>query len=297
MSTNRSRRIDRAAAEQLLGGATVDPEAGQDPSAGRRSAPGRPELAALLAAAATGEAAGDGPLPGEEEAVAAFRQARRQSAPTQHRRRKMADTALARALSAKAVAVALGVTAVGGVAVAAGHGRLPEALGGPAPSPTATGTAPAPAPSTPAPATASGSPGAERTGRPPTGTPRPGGSPTRPPAPSATGPADLPDLVRLCEGFAGRVASGSRPREAAAVPELAELLKAAGAPEKVAGFCALLAARGWDQPGGEGRDRPSTAPGRSSAPGRSAPSWPSFPAGRWGRTGSDRPADGGSGQD
>ncbi|MFJ4677278.1 hypothetical protein [Kitasatospora sp. NPDC088783] len=299
MSTNRSRRIDRAAAEQLLGGATVDPEAGQDPSAGRRSAPGRPELAALLAAAATGGAAGDGPLPGEEEAVAAFRQARHQSAPTQYRRRKMADTALARALSAKAVAVALGVTAVGGVAVAAGHGRLPEALGGPAPSPspTATGTAPAPAPSTPAPATASGSPGAERTGRPPTGAPRPGGSPTRPPAPSATGPADLPDLVRLCEGFAGRVASGSRPREAAVVPELAELLKAAGAPEKVAGFCALLAAHGWDQPGGEGRGRPSTAPGRSSAPGPSAPSWPSFPTGRWGRTGSDRPSDGGSGQD
>ncbi|MEU3495902.1 hypothetical protein [Kitasatospora cineracea] len=276
MSTNRSRRIDRAAAEQLLGGVTVDPEAGQDPSAGQQSAPGRPELAALLAAAATSEAAGDGPLPGEEGAMAAFRQARHQPDPRPHRRRKMADTALARALSAKAVAVALGVTALGGVAVAAGTGRLPESLGGPAPAPAATSAAPAP--TTDAPATASGTPGGGRTGKPSAGTTRPGTGPARPSGQPATGPADLPpDLDRLCEVFAGRVAAGGKPKDTAAVPELAELLKAAGTPEKVTGFCALLAGHDRDQQSGQpsagtGRGKPSAGPGQSASPSASAPS-------------------------
>ncbi|MEV7214301.1 hypothetical protein AB0O31_14555 [Kitasatospora cineracea] len=300
MSTNRSRRIDRAAAEQLLGGVTVDPEAGQDPSAGQQSAPGRPELAALLAAAATSEAAGDGPLPGEEGAMAAFRQARHQPAPRQHRRRKMADTALARALSAKAVAVALGVTAVGGVAVAAGTGRLPEALGGPAPTPAATSAAPAP--TTDAPATASGTPGGGRTGKPSAGTTRPGSGSARPSAQPATGPADLPpDLAQLCESFAGRVAAGGKPKEAAVVPELAELLKAAGAPEKVTGFCAVLAAHDRDQsdgwpPGGTGRGKSSAAPGQSASP---SPSASASAPGRTGRGDSQqsKQSNGGSDQD
>ncbi|MFF2816412.1 hypothetical protein ACFVT9_12915 [Kitasatospora cineracea] len=300
MSTNRSRRIDRAAAEQLLGGVTVDPEAGQDPSAGQQSAPGRPELAALLAAAATSEAAGDGPLPGEEGAMAAFRQARHQPDPRPHRRRKMADTALARALSAKAVAVALGVTALGGVAVAAGTGRLPEALGGPAPAPAATSAAPAP--TTDAPATASGTPGDGRTGKPSAGTTRPGTGPVRPsgqPATGqpATGPADQPDLTRLCEVFAGRVAAGGKPKDAAAVPELAELLKAAGAPEKVTGFCAVLAAHDRDQQGGEpsagtGRGKPSTGPSQSASP-----SVPSTGRTGHGDTQQSKQSNGGSDQD
>ncbi|QKW20242.1 hypothetical protein HUT16_15255 [Kitasatospora sp. NA04385] len=291
MSTNRSRRIDRAVAEQLLGGVTVDPEAGQDPSAGQRSAPGRPELAALLAAAAGG-AAGDGPLPGEEGALAAFRQARRQPAPRQHRRRKMADTALARALSAKAVAVALGVTAVGGVAVAASTGRLPEVLGGPAPAPPATSAAPAPSSAEPSPAApSSASPGADRTGR-PSPSPSRSGSPARPTGRASGDPSDpsgLPDLSKLCAGFAGRIAGGSKPGEAAVDPDLAELLKAAGAPEKVTGFCALLAAHGWDQPGGDGRGRPTAVPSRPSSPSPSS-------SGKWGRQ-SARPSGGGNSQD
>ncbi|MGW4806300.1 hypothetical protein [Kitasatospora sp. NPDC004272] len=288
MSTNRSRRIDRATAERLLGGVTVDPEAGQDPSAGQLSAPGRPELAALLAAAATSEAAGDGPLPGEEGALAAFRQARRQPAPRQHRRRKMADTALARALSAKALAVALGVTAVGGVAVAASTGRLPEVLGGPAPAPPATSAAPAP--STGAPHSPSATPGAERTARPTASAGR-SGTPTRTPGPSSAAPTDLPDLSELCAGFAGRIKGGSKPKEAAVDPALAELLKAAGGPEKVTGFCALLEAHGWDQPGGDGRGRATAVPGQQSAP----PSPSPFPS-RWGRE-TDRPSGGGNSQD
>ncbi|MFE1317691.1 hypothetical protein [Kitasatospora phosalacinea] len=290
MSTNRSRRIDRAAAEHLLGGVTVDPEAGQDPSTGQQSAPGRPELAALLAAAATSEAAGDGPLPGEEGALAAFRQARRQPTPQQHRRRKMADSALARALSAKAVAVALGVTAVGGVAVAASTGRLPEVLGGPAPAPSATSAAPAP--STGEPQSPSASPGAGRTGRPTAGASR-SGVPARPSGRPSAGPADLPELERLCEGFADRVADGSRPKDAAADPALAELLRAAGAPEKVTAYCALLSAHGWEQPGGGDRGKGTVAPSRSASPSPSATS----SSGRTGRTETDRPSVGGNGQD
>ncbi|MFI9785971.1 hypothetical protein ACIHEI_21085 [Kitasatospora sp. NPDC051984] len=306
MSTNRSRRIDRAAAEQLLRGTTVDPEAGQDPSAGQQPAPGRPELAALLAAAAATGPADDGPLPGEEGAMAAFRQARRQPAPSQHRRRKMADTALARALSAKAMAVALGVTAVGGVAVAAGTGRLPEVLGGPAPAPPAA-AAPASSPNAPD-GSPTGTP--SRTAKPSNAATRPGGASDRPSGPASADPGQAPDLATLCRGFTTRVSSGAKPKEAAADPALAELLRAAGAAEKVTGYCAQLAAHGGDRndgdrtgsgqtgngqngqtgngQNGDGRGRPSAGPsGSASAP------W----SGRPGRGGNQQSRGGGDDQD
>ncbi|WP_052509649.1 hypothetical protein [Kitasatospora griseola] len=279
MSTNRSRRIDRTTAEQLLRGATVDPVAGQDPSAGQRPAPGRPELAALLAAAAAAGPAGDGPLPGEEGAMAAFRQARRQPAPSQHRRRKMADTALARALSAKAMAVALGVTAVGGVAVAAGTGRLPEMLGGPAPAPPAVKAASASPSGTPdAPATDAASP--SRTAKPSTAATRPGGASGRPSDPASTQPGQPPDLAALCRGFAARVSAGAKPKEAAADSALADLLRAAGTPERVTGYCAQLT-RGDAQSGGQNgdgdsRSRPQAGPSASGGASPSA-SWPGRP--------------------
>ncbi|MFD8483539.1 hypothetical protein [Kitasatospora sp. NPDC059673] len=281
MSTNRSRRIDRAAAEQLLRGATVGPEAGQDPSGGQQPVPGRPELAALLAAAAATVAVEDGPPPGEEGAMAGFRLARRQPAPSQHRRRKMADTALARALSAKAMAVALGATAVGGVAVAAGTGRLPEVLGGPAPAPPA---AAAPASSSNASDGSATSTAPGRTAKPSSAATRPGGASDRPLDPASADPGQAPDLAVLCRGFAARVSSGAKPKEAAVDPALADLLQAAGAPEKVTGYCAQLTSRGdrndghrndGDQNGdqndggkyGEGRARPSAGPsGSPSAP-------------------------------
>ncbi|MFJ1796713.1 hypothetical protein [Kitasatospora griseola] len=277
MSTNRSRRIDRTTAEQLLGGAKVDPVAGQDPSAGQQPAPGRPELAALLAAAAAAGAAGDGPPPGEEGAMAAFRQARRQPAPSQHRRRKMADTALARALSAKAMAVALGVTAVGGVAVAAGTGRLPEVLGGPAPAPPAVKTASASSSGTPdAPATGAASP--SRTAKPSTVATRPGGASGRPADPASTQPGQLPDLAALCRGFAARVSAGVKPKEAATDSALADLLRAAGAPERVTGYCAQVS-RGdaqSDAQSGDGHGRPQAGPSASGSASPSA-SWPGRP--------------------
>ncbi|MFJ5230615.1 hypothetical protein ACIQBJ_12075 [Kitasatospora sp. NPDC088391] len=281
MSTNRSRRIDRAAAEQLFDGVAGVPAAGQDPSsAGQRPAPDRTGLAALLAAAAAPGPDGEGPLPGEEEALAAFRRARHQPAPRQHRRRKMADTALARALSAKALAVALGVTAVGSVAVAAGTGHLPTVLGGPAPArPSASEPAdgqrtdPAAGPDTPsaAPSARATRPSGTATGHEPTG--RPSGS-------ASAGAAQLPDLPTLCRGFAARVAAGTRPKEAAVDPALAALLQEAGGPEKVAGYCALLAARAAGA-GGDGR-KPTAVP-TQPANQQPAPS-PSPSAGKGGRT-------------
>ncbi|MGW4382721.1 hypothetical protein [Kitasatospora sp. NPDC004531] len=293
MSTNRSRRIDRATAERLLGGATVDPTAGQDPSAGPQSGPGRPELADLLAAAAATGTAGDGPLPGEEGAVAAFRQARRQPAPRQHRRRKMADTALARALSAKAVAVALGVTAVGGVAVAAGTGRLPEVLGGPAPTPPAAAApAPASAASTPDAAPASAAPG--RTAKPSGAATRPGGASGRPVGPASDDPGQAPDLSALCRGFSAQVSGGAKPKEAAVDPALADLLSAAGGPERVTGYCAQLTARGDDRDDRDDRDQRGNGHGRPSATPSPSPS-ASAPSGRPGR--SQQPRGGGDDQD
>ncbi|MFJ5922361.1 hypothetical protein ACIQF6_07065 [Kitasatospora sp. NPDC092948] len=289
MSTNRSRRIDRTTVEQLLDGATVDPEAGQDPSAGQQPAPGRPELAALLAAAAATGTADDGPLPGEEGAMAAFRQARRLPAPSQHRRRKMADTALARALSAKAMAVALGVTAVGGVAVAAGTGRLPEVLGGPAPAPPAVTAQPAPSSGTPDAPSTSTAPG--RTAKPSNSSVRPGTASGRPTDPASTDPGQAPDLAALCRGFATRVSGGAKPKEAAVDPALADLLRAAGAPEKVNGYCAQLAAHGGDQGGDRdsqgGHGRSPSGPSASPSPSPSATS-----PGRSGH-GGDQPSKGG----
>ncbi|MEV4557089.1 hypothetical protein AB0K51_08835 [Kitasatospora sp. NPDC049285] len=263
MSTNRSRRIDRAAAEQLFGGATVDPEAGLAPSAGRHSAPGRPELSALLAAAAAHGAEGDGPLPGEEEAMAAFRQAARTPAP-QHRRRTMADTALARALSAKALAIALGVTAVGGVAVAASTGRLPEVLGGsPDNPPPAVASA---THSSSAPGNPSGQTGSPRAGKSASATARPGGGDGGRAGTGSTDPSALPDLAKQCRTFADRVSAGAKAKDAATLPELAELLKAADGFEKVTGYCAALAA-GGDQQGDTGHGRPSA----TTTPSPSAP--------------------------
>ncbi|MDH6119914.1 hypothetical protein ABH930_001154 [Kitasatospora sp. GAS204A] len=157
MSTNRSRRIDRDAAEQLLAGAVDDTQGGLDALSGL--------LAAAAAPATTRE------LAGEEAAVTAFREAARLTAPHQNavphqtavphqnsgapslsratrsstnspasskpRSRPMASCAPqrfrvpTRFLSAKAAAAAFAVTAIGGVAVAAGTGHLPAALGGP----------------------------------------------------------------------------------------------------------------------------------------------------------------------
>lgn len=92
-------------------------------------APGatRAEADALVAlfSAAAGPAT-PGELPGEAAAVAAFRAARPVAAPAGRRAKTLA--ALTTLLTLKTAAVALAATSVGGLAVAAGTGHLPEPL-------------------------------------------------------------------------------------------------------------------------------------------------------------------------
>ncbi|MBB4926668.1 hypothetical protein [Kitasatospora kifunensis] len=145
MSTNRSRRIDRDAAEQLLAGATDGTQGGSG------------ALRELLAAAAAPGTARE--LSGEEAAVTAFREAAQLAStspalsespspsPSSQSRSSESRSYLSRSrpmtacvpqrfrvptrfLGAKAAVAALAVTAIGGVAVAAGTGHLPVILGG-----------------------------------------------------------------------------------------------------------------------------------------------------------------------
>ncbi|GAA5105684.1 hypothetical protein [Haloechinothrix salitolerans] len=111
MSTNRSRRIDRRTAEQLLSGA----------SASSRPADVEPLGDLLDAASAPGHA---GELAGEHAALAAFRSAQVDPVP-QQRRRSMIKTALAALLTAKVAAPAAAAAAVGGIALASTTGALP----------------------------------------------------------------------------------------------------------------------------------------------------------------------------
>ncbi|MDH6133577.1 hypothetical protein P3T37_002973 [Kitasatospora sp. MAA4] len=211
MSTNRSRRIDRDLAEQLLSGAAD----------GRQGGPGA--LYDLLAAAASPGTARE--LAGEEAAVAAFREAAQlmpaqstasapQSTASKFRRRSMAGCAPARFLSTKIAAAALTATALGGVAVAAGTGNLPAALGGSTGGSTGAHTVPgAPLATT----SASGHPeGLVR------GSQRPDNG-----------------LAALCRAWSG-AGGGTTP----ATPEarFAPLVRAAGGADRVQAFCAKLSA-------------------------------------------------------
>ncbi|MGW3044816.1 hypothetical protein ACWC9T_33330 [Kitasatospora sp. NPDC001159] len=243
MSTNRSRRIDRDTAEQLLGGAVGGPSAGQDASLTGPDGPGH--VARVLAAAAAPATAAE--LAGEEAALAAFREASLTPDPvvTPIRRRSMATAALTRAFSTKAAAAVLGATALCGVAVAAGTGNLQSALGGGGPEPERT------------PPAASGvfgsssdtdrTPGLHPGGASPsTGSVRPSGTtaqsagPTTAPTPPANGhggQAATPTLVALCRVFADRTAKGDRPGQLVADPQFALLVAAAGSADVVVDYC------------------------------------------------------------
>ncbi|MEW1909473.1 hypothetical protein AB0442_13605 [Kitasatospora sp. NPDC085895] len=228
MSKNRSHRIDRDTAEQLLGGTAVGSEAGP------ASLTGHAALAGLLAAAAAPPA--DGALPGEEQAVAAFREARRTPAP-QPGRATMADHARRRTFTLKALVAAFAVTAVGGVAVAAGTGNLPQALGG-SPAKGHAPAAPDASPTDPASASGDGTP---------SGRPTPSGSAGRTDAagsPSvgshaggASAASALPDLAALCQVWTDRSRSGAKQRDLLAEPRMAPLVAAAGGAAKVDAYC------------------------------------------------------------
>jgi hypothetical protein len=126
MSTRRHNWLDRDTAEQLLRGRPTGP-----PDASGA-------LADMLMAAAA--PARDHELAGEEEALAAFRNARLTPA-TQPRRREM----IARALTLK-IAVAAAVASAGSFALAAGTGHLPAQLGGASTSHTSSAATADPSP-------------------------------------------------------------------------------------------------------------------------------------------------------
>ncbi|MER5640369.1 hypothetical protein ABT095_25905 [Kitasatospora sp. NPDC002227] len=282
MSTNRSRRIDQATAEQLLGGGTVGTSGGPAALADNAA------LAGLLAAAAA-PAAGAAELPGEAKAMAAFREARRTPAP-EPRRRTMASTAPARALSAKsakALLAALALTALGGVAVAATTGipGLPVVLGG---ARGGSGGSPASAVSVPAGTSAAASErpsvrpstapdrtqalGSAKTAPAPThgseSSAHPDGSatPGRPDQGNSPAVAGLGDL---CRSFEDAEANGGKAKQLLTTPPYAPLVGAAKGAEHVEAFCTSLLGKGKDHGG------PATTPPRSGptkGPADSAPS-------------------------
>lgn len=236
MSTNRSRRIDRDTAEQLLGGARTG------------AVPGDDALAGLLAAASA--PVGDGELPGEQAAMAAFRSARLAQISTTTstiaatagsagaatpRKRNMLTPAML--LSAK-VAAAVAATALGGVAVAAGTGHLPAALGGkPASSaPAASASAPASGP----------------------GEPLPGVLASPEAVPAA--------LAELCRAYAADSAPGARePAEVLADRRFAPLVAAAGRPADVPGYCAPVLGGQGETPTAPPTAQPTDGPRGASA--------------------------------
>ncbi|MEV7936706.1 hypothetical protein AB0O82_11230 [Kitasatospora sp. NPDC088264] len=298
MSTNRSRRIDRDAAEHLLGGAVGGPPAGQDASlTGPDGGPG--PLARILAAAAAPATADE--LAGEQAALTAFREARLTSdlvVTTPVRRRSMATATLARAFSTKATAAVLGATALCGVAVAAGTGNLPSPLGGGSGAPEhALAAAGGPSGSAPGTASADASAGSSATSpdsaAPGTPSVRPSGGGSASGGPQLVGPSTAPKpgtpsadtdgdgdveghgarplapgLVALCHGFADW--SGRGERSPATEPRFGPLVTAAGGAEKVADYCAEVLGDEDDHPGAAAQphDPGRTTPGPGAGAGK-----------------------------
>ncbi|MCX5403732.1 hypothetical protein OHA37_07520 [Streptomyces sp. NBC_00335] len=282
MSTHRSRRIDRATAEQLLADARSRASGTQGMSEATELAEssgtsgGHEALAGLLAAAAA--PAGKAELAGEQDALAMFRAARLapaadpSAAPAATHSATPAPAAVAVAVAVAApapgsaaptapaptprkrslrtpatllgakVAAAVLAAALGGVAVAAGTGNLPPVLGG------------APAHGLPA---ASPAPATRVTDAP---SPRVSGRP------SAVVPADL---AELCRAFTR--APGPRPEEALAEQRFAALVAAAGGRSRVPGYCTPVRGDG-PQPSGSA---PSASPTRNPRAG--APTHPGKP--------------------
>lgn len=207
MSTDRSRRIDHDTAERLLAGRAVGHEA----------------LAGLLSAAAA--PAADGELAGEQAALAAFRAARLAPVPRPAPvPRRMFTSASAKVLSVKVAAAA--AVALGGVAVAAGTGHLPAALGG---GPDDDRRARAEAPVTLS-------------------------SPVPPSAAGRTAAPLSADLVELCRAY-GR-ARDAQDGEVPSEPRFTVLVEAAGGPDNIEEYCA---------PALEAAGSPGTAPGPTDA--------------------------------
>ncbi|WP_267952342.1 hypothetical protein [Streptomyces noursei] len=278
MADDRYSWLDKDAAERLLRGEPAGSQVGD----------GAPELEHLLKAAA---AAGSGlpesaPLPGEEAALAAFRNAR-------HGPGARGDTARGAALPGVRVdrtrrvaergglarpfrrgfAVALAVCAIGGIAVAAGTGVLPTPFRGGEPQPGASVSA-AETPSTfetqePATTGETGrTPATPPDGRPtgPGASPSPGGSPGTVPTPGTPTPGTgtgtpggggWPQqdgdgkgkkrlLLALCKDYETGK-RGDMDRDT-----LRRLESKAGGPDRVHAFCRQYLAQSGQQGGGSG---------------------------------------------
>ncbi|MEO3776449.1 hypothetical protein ABGB16_06265 [Micromonospora sp. B11E3] len=202
-------------------------------------------LAALRAAARPEE------LRGERAALDAYRVARA-APPAPVTALDGRRTLLAGLVSGKAALAALALAATGGVALAAAHAVAPGPDGpavGPGSSPPATGRP-----------SASGGP-----------SPHPAGSPAGTRVPAAP-------LVRLCRQL--RANAPKDPGRVLAEPRYAELVAAAGAPDRVAAWCAetLDAAAGSEPTGPAGdRDRPDENGRPDGRPSRT-PTLPATPA-------------------
>jgi hypothetical protein len=192
MSIHRPRRIGRTTAQRLL----------------RGEAAGFDRLAELLATAAA--PAGREELLGEEAAVSVFREAH---TVLPLRKQPTTRTGSAKGLMLKVAAAVLTVSAAGGVALAAGTGKLPGSGDGS----VAPATRPTP-------------------GNRPTGTHR-----TAKPSPShdvrpGTGPS--PSLAGLCHAY--RSGAADNPGKALDNPAFTHLITVAGGKDKVTAYCTTL---------------------------------------------------------
>lgn len=213
MRFSRRRRLRRDEAERLLAGATD---------------PAHPELSRLLAAAAAPPRPHE--LQGLDAALAAFADAGRAGQRALAPRRR-------RVLRPLAVAGAVSVLLLGGVAVAAETGYLPGAD----PPATQQSLESRGAPSSPA----RTSPGHQS-------------GPTASPGLTATPPpATAPDLVKLCRAWEQRGEKGKSPMKP---EELSELARAAGGEGRIPAFCAPLL-----QPNGKRSATPGPPTSRPSA--------------------------------
>ncbi|MEV6810591.1 hypothetical protein [Micromonospora sp. NPDC051296] len=263
MSKPSLRRIDRKTADRLLDG---------DPDALSRA--GR--LAALLRAA-RGPAHRD-ELAGEQAALAAFRVSADHAPEPRPPRESRLKIALARLITGKAAVVA--ATGLGGVALAAGTGALPDPLFGPPATPPARH-----APATEPPATQALTTPASTT---------PGATPSHPNGLSgaADAPSPPPSFVGLCQAYTAGAATkaGKAPEN----PAFGELVDAAGGTGNVAEYCAATIQDAPDAPGRPtGAGRPAAVPvpaKRGHAPSSPGTPGPKRPGGTPTASLSDKPA-------
>jgi len=222
MSIHYTHRIDRETAEQLLCGVP----AGAGP------------LADLLAAAAAPARAAE--LAGEQAALVAFRLARLAPA-TEPRRQSMIQTALAKLLTVKVAAATIGITALSGVALAAGTGTLPTDLDkAPKAHPSQSQSSEAQANGAGGPKSPKPTPASKGNENDPNGTPS-------------------PSMVGLCKAYQAK--AGAEQGKSLESPAFTALVTAAGSKDKVAAYCTVaLAVTASESPKAHATVKPSDKP-------------------------------------